>query len=289
MRIAIVTDSHLAPGAGAFNDNWRAVRTFVAATRADLTVHLGDITVDGVKDPREFEHAWAVSAHWPTPIRFLPGNHDIGDNPPGPGIAASEPLRPARLAEYRAAFGADRWILDAAGWSVIGLNAQLLGTDTEEEAAQWSWLAAAVAGSAGRPTLLCLHKPLFQDSPEDDKPHQRYVPAVARRRLFGLLSVVRLRAVVSGHVHQYRDRAIDGVRHLWMPSTAFVLPDGLQERIGEKLTGIGMIELTPGDLRVHLVCPEGVICHSALDHPVYPKLVAARARLRAGLPLVPNS
>jgi len=31
MRIAVVTDSHLAPQAGAFNDNWRAVRAFVAA------------------------------------------------------------------------------------------------------------------------------------------------------------------------------------------------------------------------------------------------------------------
>ena len=36
MRIAVVTDSHLAPRAGAFNDNWRAVRAFVAAKAPDL-------------------------------------------------------------------------------------------------------------------------------------------------------------------------------------------------------------------------------------------------------------
>jgi len=36
MRIAVVTDSHLAPQAGAFNDNWRAVRAFVAAEAPDL-------------------------------------------------------------------------------------------------------------------------------------------------------------------------------------------------------------------------------------------------------------
>jgi 3',5'-cyclic AMP phosphodiesterase CpdA len=289
VRIAVVTDSHLGPEAGAFNDNWRAVRAFVAAERPDLTVHLGDITVDGVKDPRELEHARAVSADWPTPIRFLPGNHDIGDNPPGPGIAASEPLHPARVVDYRAAFGPDCWVFDAAGWCVIGLNAQLLGTDTEEEAAQWSWLAAALAGSRGRPTLLFLHKPLFQESPADEKPHQRYVPAAARRRLFALLAGVQLRAVASGHVHQYRDRVVDGVRHLWMPSTAFFLPDELQDRIGEKVTGIGIIELAPGRLGFHLVCPEGVTRHNALDHPVYPKLVEARVRLRAGRPLLPNT
>jgi 3',5'-cyclic AMP phosphodiesterase CpdA len=288
MRIAVVTDSHLGPQAAAFNDNWRAVRAFVAAEQPDLTIHLGDITVDGVKDPGELEHARAVSADWPTPIRFLPGNHDIGDNPPAPGVAATEPLRPPRLADYRAAFGADRWALDTAGWSLIGLNAQLLGTDSDEEAEQWSWLAATLAAGPDRPTLLFLHKPLFQDSPDDDKPHQRYVPAAARRRLQDLCSAVRLRAVVSGHVHQYRDRVVDGVRHVWIPSTAFFLPDELQDRIGEKVTGIGMIELAPDRLRFHLVCPEGVTRHNALDHPVYPRLVEARARLGYGRPLIPN-
>lgn len=288
MRIAVVTDSHLGPEAHAFNDNWRAVRAFVAEEALDLTVHLGDITVDGAKDPADLQHAWAASADWPTPIRFLPGNHDIGDNPPGPGVAASEPLRPARLADYRTIFGSDRWALDAAGWYLIGLNAQLLGTDTGDEAEQWAWLTATLAAAPGRPVVLFLHKPLFQDSPADELPHQRYVPVVARRRLFALLAPVRLGAVVSGHVHQYRDRVVDGVRHLWMPSTAYFLPDEVQDRIGEKVTGIGMIELTPDRLRCHLVCPQGVTRHDALDHPVYPKLVEARSRLRAGRPIVPN-
>ena len=259
----------------------------MAAEAPDLTVHLGDITVDGVKDPREFEHARALSANWPTPLHFLPGNHDIGDNPPGPGIAASEPLRPARLADYRAAFGPDRWALHRDGWGLIGLDAQLLGTGTDEEAEQWSWLAATLARTYGQPTLLFLHKPLFQDSPADETPHQRYVPVAARRRLRDLFGG-GLRAVVSGHVHQYRDRAVDGARHLWLPSTAFFLPDELQDRVGEKVTGIGMIELAPEHLRFHLVCPEGVVRHSALDHPVYPKHVAARARLLGGAATVPN-
>ncbi|HEY7870911.1 MAG TPA: hypothetical protein VIF59_16880 [Methylomirabilota bacterium] len=115
------------------------------------------------------------------------------------------------------------------------------------------------------------------------------MPAAARRRLLRLPLGERLRAVVSGHVHQYLDRVVDGVRHRWLPSTAFFLPDGLQERIGDKVTGIGMIELGPAGLRAYLVCPEGIIRHSGFDHPVYPKLVAARQRLRAGLPLVPST
>jgi len=278
MRIAVVADSHLAPGAHAFDRNWEAVREFVCSQGIDLTVHLGDITVDGLSDPAHFQHALAMCADWPTPIRYLPGNHDIGDNPPGPGIAAKHPLRLERLEAFRAAFGSDYWSLDAGGWRLIGLDAQLIGTGTIEEAVQWAWLAATVAGAGADPIVLFLHKPLFQDSALDAAPHHRYLPAAERRRLLDLTADASLRAAISGHTHQYRDRTVDGLRHVWVPSTAFYLPDGLQDRVGEKVTGVGVLELEPGRLRFHLVCPEGVVRNSALDHPVYPELVEARRR-----------
>jgi len=278
MRIAVVADSHLAPGARACNDNWRAVRDFVASARIDLTVHLGDITVDGVEDVGQFAHALAMSSKWPTPIRYLPGNHDIGDNPPGPEVAPKKPLVRARLEDFRAAFGADYWGFDADGWLVIGLNAQLAGTDTPDEADQWSWLAARLANRGRSRLMLMLHKPLFQVSPADEIPHQRYVPAAPRRRLRDLLSRADLRAVVSGHAHQYLDRMLDGVRHVWVPSTAFYLPDDMQDRVGEKITGLGVIDLTPESFAFHLVCPEGVMRNSALDHPLCLQLLGAHAR-----------
>jgi 3',5'-cyclic AMP phosphodiesterase CpdA len=283
VRIIAVADSHLAPHAHAFNDNWQAVRDYVNRVGADLTIHLGDITVDGAHDPAQFDHAWAVTADWPTSVRYLPGNHDIGDNPPGPGLTAAEPLRLSGLEAYRGAFGHDYWAFERDDWCLIGLDAQLLGSETRDEADQWDWLASRIAASAGRLTVLFLHKPLFQTSVADAVPHHRYVPLAPRRRLLELLAVVRLRLVVSGHTHQYRDRTIDGVRHLWLPSTAFFLPDDVQERIGEKITGLALIELAGDRASVHLVCPDGVQRHDALDQPVYPKLAAARARLRSHL------
>ena len=65
-----------------------------------------------------------------------------------------------------------------------------------------------------------------------------------------------------------------------MPSTAFYLPDELQDRVGEKIIGLGVLDLARGALRFDLVCPEGMIRHNALDHPVYPKHAEA-ARLTA--------
>jgi hypothetical protein len=78
-----------------------------------------------------------------------------------------------------------------------------------------------------------------------------------------------LRAVLSGHRHQYLDHRVDGLRHIWVPSTAFILPDTMQERIGEKLNGFGMIELRDGQMRFDLVCPQGMQRNDALDDRIY--------------------
>jgi hypothetical protein len=46
-----------------------------------------------------------------------------------------------------------------------------------------------------------------------------------------------------------------------MPSTAFILPDDLQLRIGEKLVGIGLLDLGDGNARFDLWCPDGMRRH----------------------------
>src|SRR5262249_34840648 len=141
MRIAVVADSHLAPNAHAFNRNWGAVADFVRASDIDVTVHLGDVTVDGLADAEQFGYVRRMTFAWPTPMRYLPGNHDIGDNPPGPGVAPEHALDPGRLSDFRAALGPDYWVFAADGWRVIGLDAQLFGSDSAAETAQWAWLS----------------------------------------------------------------------------------------------------------------------------------------------------
>jgi 3',5'-cyclic AMP phosphodiesterase CpdA len=281
VRIILVTDSHLAQTAAPCNDNWRAARDFVRRAGADLTVHLGDITLDAIDDPAHDACALALSADWPTPLRFLPGNHDIGDNPPGPGVPAEQPLDLERLAAYRHRFGADYWGLDAAGWRLIGLDAQLFDSGSEAEAEQWRWLGAEFAQLGRRRVVLLLHKPLYLDDPADPTPHIRYVPAGPRRRLIEMLRPIDLRLVVSGHTHQYFDRTLGGVRHIWLPSTAFVIPDTIQDRLGEKVTGLGVLELMEDGYRFDLVCPEGMVRHSLVDCPFYAAMAAHAAPVGA--------
>jgi hypothetical protein len=84
---------------------------------------------------------------------------------------------------------------------------------------------------------LFVRKPLFDRHPDEDVVNQRYVLPDHRRRLLAILGRADLRLVASGHVHQHRRRRVDDVEHCWAPSTAYVLPDRLQPRIGTKRVG----------------------------------------------------
>lgn len=281
MRIVLVSDTHLAPRATAFAENWTAAAAWIGRNAPDLVVNLGDITADGVSAPGELDAASVVFEALGRPMRFLPGNHDIGDNPLETGPSSDHPLDPERLAHYRRVFGPDWWEFEAEGWQIVGLNAQLLATGTDEEEAQFAWLEEALRQARG-PLGVLLHKPLFRNGPDDTEAHIRYVPAGARRRLLALLARRDLRFVISGHVHQARRLYVDGVEHVWAPSTAFCIPDAMQERIGEKRVGVLTLELTEMSHRVELVAADGLVRHNLVDHPeVYPQLVAIKARLGA--------
>jgi 3',5'-cyclic AMP phosphodiesterase CpdA len=172
MKLVLISDTHLTPRAAAYRDNWYIVAAWIEAIAPDLVVHLGDITADGAHDTRELESArLAFNALRPL-TRFLPGNHDVGDNPIAPGVPNEHPLDLARLADYRGLFGPDWWSFESGPWQVVGLNAQLFATDTDEEEEQFAWLEEHLRDRPG-PLGVMLHKPLFRNGPADTEAHVR--------------------------------------------------------------------------------------------------------------------
>jgi len=254
MRIALVADSHLSARAPACVANWRAAARAVQRLGATLTVHLGDITLDGQNHPDDLAFAASLLRHWPTELLTVPGNHDLGDG------SGEQPLDRARLAACRAAFGTDRWARDLGRWRLVGVNAQLFGTGSDEEHAQWHWLERQAA--PGRPLALCLHRPLHRPTSAEAERRGRYVPAETAERLMRGPLQASLKLVVSGHTHQALDRQVGACRHLWVPSCAFVLPDALQARVGEKQVGLALLDLTAPEPVFDCWHPDGLQPHT---------------------------
>ncbi|MDB5577910.1 MAG: 35cyclicnucleotide phosphodiesterase, partial [Bradyrhizobium sp.] len=223
------------------------------ARRPDLVIHSGDLAYDAPTNPDDFVFARELHAALPVSCRYLPGNHDIGDNPTAIGPVPSQPTSERDRQAFLSLFGKDCWRFEAAGWCFIGLNSQVMNTGLASEAEQSEWLASQLSSANGRPVALFLHKPLFLNSPDDPERVEtsiRYVPQPVRSRLVEMLRAVDLRLVACGHLHQRRDFTHGHVRHVWAPSTGFLIPDRRQEAIGIKEVGLVEYRFQPDSFEV---------------------------------------
>ena len=261
-RLTQISDTHLARRLTKLTANFEHIAEHIDATRPDLVVNSGDIGFDGPSAPEDLEFARSLHDALPVPCRYLPGNHDIGDNPTQAGAVPSQLVSERARQAYIAAFGDDRWRFDTAGWCFIGLDSLVMNSGLVSETEQFDWLAGELANTAGRPVALFLHKPIFLNAPDD--PEQaltsfRYVPMPTRRRLIEMLRTVDLRLVASGHVHQRRDFTFGHTRHVWAPSTGFIISDARQERIGIKETGLVEYRFQPDGFEVRHVRAPGQV------------------------------
>src|SRR5271156_1466406 len=225
-RLTQISDTHLARLLPRLTDNFHRISEYIDARRPDLVINSGDLAFDGPTSPGDLEFAAALHKELPVACRFLPGNHDIGDNPTQVGPPLAHPVTDAKLEAYHRIVGEDRWQFEAAVWCFIGLNSLTMNSGLADEAEQFDWLAVQLSATGGKPLALFLHKPLYLNAPDDPElaaTSFRYVPMPARRRLIEMLRAVDVRLVASGHVHQRRDFTHSHIRQIWAPSTAFII------------------------------------------------------------------
>ena len=261
-RLTQISDTHLARRHQTLTDNFHRVSEYIDSKRPDLVVNSGDIAFDGPSSRDDLDFAKILHASLPVDCRYLPGNHDIGDNPTAVGSAPTTPVTEADRHHFVSIFGEDRWRFEAAGWCFVGLNSLVLNTGLASEAEQFDWLAAQLASANGKPVALFVHKPLFltaPDNPETAATAIRYVPMPARTRLVEMLGAVDLRLVASGHVHQRRDFTHGHIRHIWAPSAGFVISDKRQDVIGIKQVGLVEYRFQPDGFEVRYVKAPGQI------------------------------
>jgi 3',5'-cyclic AMP phosphodiesterase CpdA len=261
-RLTQISDPHLARNRPTLTGNFHRVSEYIDATRPDLVINSGDLAFDGPTNRDDLEFARTLHDALPVECRYIPGNHDIGDNPTKVGPPPSQPVTEQSQQAYLSTFGEDRWRFDAAGWCFIGLNSLVMNTGLAREAEQFDWLASQLSHINGKPLALFLHKPLYLNAPDDPElvaSAIRYIPQPARARLIEMLRAVDLRLVASGHVHQRRDFTRGHTRHVWASSSGFIIPDRLQEVIGIKEVGLVEYIFQPDGFEVRHVRAPGQI------------------------------
>ena|SRR5947209_8866285 len=108
-RLTQISDTHLSRNQPRLSENFHRVSEYISATRPDLVVNSGDLTFDGPTNPDDFPFARSLHDALRVECRFIPGNHDIGDNPTAVGSPPTQPVTPATCAAFVAAFGEDHW------------------------------------------------------------------------------------------------------------------------------------------------------------------------------------
>jgi 3',5'-cyclic AMP phosphodiesterase CpdA len=261
-RLTQISDPHLARRQPKLTENFHRVSEYIDATRPDLVINSGDLAFDGPDHRDDLEFAKTLHDALPVTCRYLPGNHDVGDNPTKASPPPSQPVTEASQQAFLSIFGEDRWRFEAAGWCFIGLNSLVMNTGLASEAEQFDWLASQLSGINGKPLALFLHKPLYLNAPHDPElaaTSIRYIPQPSRARLVEMFDAVDLRLVASGHVHQRRDFTREHIRHVWAPSSGFIIPDRVQEVIGIKEVGLVEYRFQPDAFEVRHVRAPGQI------------------------------
>jgi len=261
-RLTQISDTHLARRLTKLTYNFHRLSEYIDASRPDLVINSGDVAFDGPASPNDLDYARSLHDALPVGCRYLPGNHDIGDNPTEIGPTPSQRVSEKDRQAFISVFGDDRWRFEAAGGCFIGLNSLVMNSGLGSEAEQFDWLAAELAGAKGKPVALFLHKPLYLNAPDDPELEAtsfRYVPQPARARLIEMLRSADLRLVASGHVHQRRDFTFAGIRQIWAPSAGFIISDARQERIGIKEVGLVEYRFQPDSFDVRHVKAPGQV------------------------------
>jgi 3',5'-cyclic AMP phosphodiesterase CpdA len=264
-RLTQVADLHLGAGQAHHLDNWIKVSHWIARERPDLVVANGDLIMGDPDEEADYAFAREQIGALPVTCRFLPGNHDIGDNVISGKMAKRvNDVRRGRFLKY---FGEERWSFERAGWGFVGLNSQLMGSAGQPaEAEQWTWLERVLAELSPRPIALFLHKPLFLDHPsepdcDDPSLRQSCLDTESRVRLLELCRTYGVRLVSTGHKHQTRAFSLDGIYYIWAPSTACVNGPPTTLHWGAREVGFVDYRFRPDGFDHHIVGADFLFRH----------------------------
>jgi Icc-related predicted phosphoesterase len=233
--IAVVADTHMNEVEYGSSSPYEANRVANARTRyvierlnqiaPALTIHLGDLVHPVPSMPTYAQAAdnfKQLTAALQSPLRLVPGNHDVGDKPVA--WAPAGIVNDAALALWREHFGDHFYSFDFQGLHIAVVDAQIINSGLAAEGEQRAWLERDLAAHAGQRTFLCLHYPPYVSDPDESESYDNLAEP-GRRWLLDLIDTHRPEAVFCGHVHNFWYNRHGASDCYILPSTAFVRQD----------------------------------------------------------------
>lgn len=232
---AVIADTHTRPEEGDLSSPWevnalandrcRYVAAMLNHLEPAFVIHLGDVVHPVPALPTYGAAADAALAMFESldaDIRYIPGNHDVGDKPfkAMPAAVVSDD----GVALYERYFGAPFAAFDHEGCRFVLINSPVLNSGLAAEEAQRAWLEGELAAAAGRRVFLFTHYPpyiLERDEPSNydniDEPRRGW--------LLSLLESCGAEALFAGHVHNFFYHRHGTTDCYLLPATSFFRQD----------------------------------------------------------------
>ncbi|MEL6245901.1 MAG: metallophosphoesterase [Pseudomonadota bacterium] len=252
LRIVQITDTHLSQDFPQFWPNFDRIVANVNDEAPHLVINTGDIACNGPDSDAELEFAARRHRAINAPFLAVPGNHDIGEEPPGQ--PAKQYIDAPRRSRWHRYFGHDWWAIGFGAWRIIGINSQLMGSGIEAEELQWAWLEQELAEAADRPVAIFQHKPPFREDPHRPASFDdfRCMTAAARERYAALIAPSSVRFISCGHSHIHRKTRWLDKDVYWAPPASAV-EDAATGPNGHP--GYARFDFTGSDVRIRFVFP----------------------------------
>lgn len=112
---------------------------------------------------RRYTHS--LMNRFPGPVRVVPGNHDVGST------VGWDHHAPDAMSEACRAFREDWddwWVLEKAGFRIIGISTQIFGSALPEARTQCEWLREQLSRPRDLVPVVFGHTPPFLKGPDDD-------------------------------------------------------------------------------------------------------------------------
>jgi 3',5'-cyclic AMP phosphodiesterase CpdA len=224
VRIALLSDIHVLPSTNTdkalHQRHFQQAITEVNAAKVDLVLIAGDLTE--FSTPTETSEFMEAKKGFTSPVLYVPGNHDSGNK-----LTSARPdaktVTSNRVAQYEAAYGPSFWTQERLGLRIIGVNGSIINSGFEREKEMWAMLEKELAKPSEKTTLVLVHYPPFQRTPDERSGYYDMEPA-PRQKFLSLIKQGGVKAVLSGHTHSEAASRLDGIAYITSVPSSYGMP-----------------------------------------------------------------